>query len=352
MPMYREIVSAAGDTATAIIKHRMGAHRPIVVTTAGGSTASVSWSNKTPDITLNLPTLPPDAWMTRAEADRVVGYIAHECCHVVHTDWQAWQRAVKDGPSIAGLVNCLEDVRIEKTEIDAGHYPALRGLLSSLMTQKHGEALAKAKARGTTIGACREHLPYACAVLGRLANGYTIPTAHALARDLSPGVRRLVAFALKRLPACQNTEDVRRLAHTLRRMERQAQAQAEAQAEAQAKAQPDAGAPQDAQEGQSGAGQDQDAQDAPGAPQDAQEGQSGAGQDQDAQDAPGAPQDAQEGQSGAGQDQDAQDAPGAPQDAQDGQSGAGQDQDAQDAQDAPGAPQDAQDGQWAIRRGQ
>ena len=194
MPMYREVVAAAGDTATAIIKHRMGAHRPIVITTAGGSTASVVWADHRSEITLNLPTLPPDAWMTRSEADRVVGYIAHECCHVMHTQWAAWQRAVHDGPDISGLVNCLEDVRIEKTEIDAGHYPALRGLLGSLMTQKHAEGLAKAKAKGITIGACREHMPYAIAVLGRLANGYTIPTAHALARDLSPGVRRLVTL--------------------------------------------------------------------------------------------------------------------------------------------------------------
>jgi 3-mercaptopyruvate sulfurtransferase SseA len=144
MPLYHEVVSAAGETATKILAQRTKVRRRVVVTCDGGKTASVVWSDLKPDVTLNLPTLPPDSVMTRAEADRMVGYIAHECCHVIHTDWSAWTRACREGDAVRELTNCLEDVRIERAEIRAKAFPALRTLLSSLVTQTHADALAGA----------------------------------------------------------------------------------------------------------------------------------------------------------------------------------------------------------------
>lgn len=113
MPRYHEVITAAGTTATKIIGLRTGRRKEIIVTTSGKATASVVWNDTDPSVTLNLPTLPPDAILTRAEADRIVGFIAHECCHVIHSDWSSWCKAVGDGDQVKHLTNALEDVRIE-----------------------------------------------------------------------------------------------------------------------------------------------------------------------------------------------------------------------------------------------
>ena len=126
---------------------------------------------------------------------------------------------------------------------------------------------------------------------------------------------------MRRLPTCQNTEAVRRLAHTLRRMEREAQAKAEAQ-----KPQ---GEPQDAPEGQGEPTKSEAPGQGQGAPQDAPEGQGEPTEGENASQGQGAPQDAPEGQGEPTEGEDASQGQGAPQDApegQDRQPGAGSDQ--------------------------
>src|SRR3954466_641006 len=124
MPRYIDVIRATTETATKILALRTGtAGRRLIVTTYGGKTASVDWSPDQSTITLNMPSLPPDSWLTRAEADRLVAFIAHECCHVLHTDRSAWERACQAGPRVREWTNALEDVRIEATEICAGHFP-------------------------------------------------------------------------------------------------------------------------------------------------------------------------------------------------------------------------------------
>ena len=83
MPRYIEVLAATSETATKILALRdKGMKRTVRVTTNGGATASVDWG--TGWAKLNMPSLPPDAMLTRAEADRLVAFIAHECCHVLH----------------------------------------------------------------------------------------------------------------------------------------------------------------------------------------------------------------------------------------------------------------------------
>jgi hypothetical protein len=88
MPRYIDVVHATQETAVKILALREGGKvaREVVVTTNGGATASVSWSDRAPLVTLNMPGLPPDAVLTRGEADRLVAFIVHECCHVLHTN--------------------------------------------------------------------------------------------------------------------------------------------------------------------------------------------------------------------------------------------------------------------------
>jgi Mg-chelatase subunit ChlD len=300
MPLYIDVVNAARETTVKILARRANRAWNVIVTTDGGSTASVRWEERRARVTLNMPALPPDSVMTRNEADRLVAYIAHECCHVLHSSWHYWQQAVASGDRVRHWTNALEDVRIEAKEIRAGNFPALRDLLATLCTAKHFEAMTDARKHGQTIGRHVANTPYVVTILGRMANKYDIPSAKGFAGTLSPNVRTLVNFALTKVKGCKDTADVLCLARELVAMEA-------------ALPQPQQPQPQDApgeaQEGEEG-------QDGPGAPQEGEEGQDG----------PGAPQEGEEGQ----------DAPGEPQEGEEGQDAPGEPQEGEEGQDAPG----------------
>jgi Mg-chelatase subunit ChlD len=340
MTLYIEVVAAATETATKILARRADNRAPwrVAVTCNGGETASVSWQH--PDMKLNLPSLPPDSVITRAEADRLVAYIAHECCHVLHTNLGSWQAAVRAGPRVQHWVNALEDVRIEAKEIRNGAFPALHNLLAGLASQKHYEATIMARDIGRVIGAKVKDAPYVACILGRVRNKYAIPTAAPLAGAMSRNVRALVEHALKALPKCKDTFAVYRLARELVAMEAGMAASAAKPSqdtgnaaqgdEAQDGATADEGAPGEAQDGEDG-------EDGPGAPGEAQDGEDGPG----APGAPGAPGEAQDGEDGPGapgETQDGEDGPGAPGETQDGEDGATADE------GAPGEAQDGEDG--------
>src|SRR4029077_1201814 len=155
----------------------------------------VNWSDKAKLVTLNMPGLPPDAVLTRGEADRLVAFIIHECCHVLHSNKHAWERACQAGERVRHWTNCLEDIRIEAVEIKAGVFPALKSLLGTMSNHLFLEALPKAAGMGVTIGQRVSDAPYVASVLGRVANGYAIPAAHPLAADMSRDVRALVDHA-------------------------------------------------------------------------------------------------------------------------------------------------------------
>ena len=241
MPRYIEVFSAARETAEKILALRGGRmRRRIQVTTQGGTTAAVTWTSDTREVRLDMPSLPPDAMLTRVEADRLVAFIAHECCHVLHTDRDAWSRACADGPRVQAWTNALEDVRIEAREIKAGAFPALRTVLGNMANHLHFEALADS--HGAAIGADLLNAPYVACILGRVANGYSIPTAGALRASLSVDVAQLIDVALAGLPGCKSTAEVHLLANRLVAMESMLAPKAP---------------PQDAQDGQQGS---QDAQ--------------------------------------------------------------------------------------------
>lgn len=279
MPVYLDVVTATTETATKILARRSSNYR-VATTTDGGRTASVSWSKATGTVKLNMPALPPDTALTRTEADRLTAYVIHECCHVLHTDWMGWERAVGDGARVRGWTNALEDVRIEAREIRAGHFPAMRALLASLCMSKHFEALGQAKAHGFTIGQRVSDAPYVVTILGRLANKYAIPTAIGLAKAQSPDVRRLTDHALAGVKRCRDTWDVLALARELVAME-----------QAMAPPPPPPQPPPQDDEPQDGSDAPQDGQDG----QDSQDGSDGSDTPQDDQD----DQDGQDGHTGA-----------------------------------------------------
>ena len=136
MPRYLEVVSAAGETATKILalraKEGTGTKIPSVrVSTLGGRTASVDWSPYS--VTLNMPSLPPDAVLTRGEAGQAGSiYRSRMLPMSCHSDRGVWAQAVAAGTRVRDWTNALEDVRIEAKEIGIGKFPALRGLLESM----------------------------------------------------------------------------------------------------------------------------------------------------------------------------------------------------------------------------
>jgi Mg-chelatase subunit ChlD len=210
MPRYIEVTAAARETATKLLALRSANAHKVAITTRGGKTASVDWSSN--HATINMPSLPPDAILTRAEADRLVAFIAHECCHVLHSDRGQWQRACAAGARVQAWTNALEDVRIEAREIEAGNFPALRTVLAGMANHLHYEAVTAAAAHGRIIGAGVADAPYVACILGRVANAYAIPAGAGLAAGLSRDTRWLVDHALARIGRCKNTSDVVELA--------------------------------------------------------------------------------------------------------------------------------------------
>jgi hypothetical protein len=315
---YCEVVRAAHDTASKLLNRGQPTERySLEIATRGGQTASVRWEGMR--VYMNLPSFKPDTRMTRIEADRIVGYIAHECCHVLHSSWKVWQRATKLGPAIARLTNGIEDVRIEAAEIATGYLPNLRNVLSETLNAKHFEAIQGRKAAGKPpCGAIAADMSYVLCVLGRLANGYSVPSAANLRRDVPARFQPIVAYALKRIPQLKDTASALKLAQEVARrlaaLPRPQQPQPQQPQPQQP--QPQQPQPQDApgEEGQDAPGEAQEGQDDQDAPGEAQEGQND-------QDAPGEAQEGEEGQDAPGEAQEGEEGQNAPGEAQEGEEG-------------------------------
>jgi hypothetical protein len=262
---YSAVVAAARDTAERICAR--GSRRVrISVTTLGGTTASVRWD--TSEATLNLPTMPASQMLSRAEANQIVGLIAHECCHVMHTSWPEWLAAIQLGAAIKELTNGIEDVRIEALEIARKSLPGLKDALSDTMTMMHGKSLAACAERGTPIGAAASDASYVIAILGRLKNGYNVPCAKGLRDGIDPKWLPAIDHALARLPMLASTASSRILAQEVLAMLQAATPAPAPQPQPQ---------PQDSQDGESDPTGSQDGQDGESDPTGSQDGQDGDG---------------------------------------------------------------------------
>ena len=58
------------------------------------------------------------------------GYLTHEAAHVRYTDFEAVTRTAAKGPLAKGILNILEDVRVENAIL--GPYPGARGTLDAV----------------------------------------------------------------------------------------------------------------------------------------------------------------------------------------------------------------------------
>ena len=91
-----------------------------VVVQVGGTVA------QTDGLTIVIPAIADDpvartlAW----------GYLTHEAAHVRYTDFDAVRRTAAKGPLAKGILNILEDVRVENAIM--GPYPGARGTLDAV----------------------------------------------------------------------------------------------------------------------------------------------------------------------------------------------------------------------------
>ncbi len=134
---------------------------------------SVTWSGRTAyavwkednwgnvRATVNFPAIADEAVLSRAEADRLTGYLLHELAHVWFTDLSVFHRLGAQSAFRKHLLNGLEDPRIELALIDGGMAPGARGCLTVLMQSLlWGEKVDASDIRNA---------PFIIAVLGRAA---------------------------------------------------------------------------------------------------------------------------------------------------------------------------------------
>lgn len=203
MVAYTEVVKAARETIATILT--IGATpRPFTLTTRGGRTASVYWSKHTTEVTINLPSYAHDQELTRSEADRIVGLVAHECAHVIYTNAAALPSMA--GNTLHSMVNWIEDVRIERALLKSGKFPGLIDVLATMETQDYWHAVkARAAAGQPEVGAVRTDFGAVLALVGRTNNGYAIPGAKQALAALPAWARPVMDYAVKALPKLTST---------------------------------------------------------------------------------------------------------------------------------------------------
>jgi hypothetical protein len=113
-------------------------------------------------VTIYLPHVDEAGAVPAGLLHRLVGYVCHELGHYWFT--QAWDKAAGGDKFLHGLINGLEDPRIEKAVIDSGFANNSRNLFEGLVNHVVGAELP------TDF----DNIPFILAVEGRRLNGYDI----------------------------------------------------------------------------------------------------------------------------------------------------------------------------------
>jgi len=137
-----------------------------------------------------------DATLSRADLMKYVGFAVHELLHRKYTDFNAESHV----QYVNELCNALEDARIEHLAIDNNLTGNATNLLTTLIDNMVGEALAE-----VTDWSAPEQYPFVLAVYTRKHATTKVPLAHGLAPIFDE--------AAVRLESCTDTVQVLRLAH-------------------------------------------------------------------------------------------------------------------------------------------
>lgn len=247
-------------------------------------TLNVRWSGKTTGIVFKnkygnvhadivFPAIDETKDIDRDRFNQLIGYALHELGHAWFTNNEPWDEArMKHGAFVSGLINGLEDPRIEQCVIKSGYAPNSRALFENLINQI---LLKSGHVEGDDLG----NVPFLLAVEGRRLNGYAICMPNPI--DSSPYAEHL-NWALEEAHKAENTQRVVEVAIELHRRLQQAFDQPEPRPEPQ----PEPGNPGDSSNPKPGDEED-----------DGEDGQ-GQGQGEDGDPADGNPADGNPGKDG------------------------------------------------------
>jgi hypothetical protein len=128
----------------------------------GYPTAAISESRQ--GVTVYLPHIDEAKAVPDGLLHRLVGYVCHELGHHWFTASSLWHNAAGDDKFLHGLINGLEDPRIEKKVINSNFAGNSRNLFEGLVNHVVGAELP------TDF----DNIPFILAVEGRRLNGYDI----------------------------------------------------------------------------------------------------------------------------------------------------------------------------------
>jgi hypothetical protein len=128
----------------------------------GYPTAAISESRQ--GVTVYLPHVDEAKIVPQGLLHRLVGYVCHELGHHWFTASSLWHNAAGDDKFLHGLINGLEDPRIEKKVIRSNFAGNSRNLFEGLVNHVVGAELP------TDF----DNIPFILAVEGRRLNGYDI----------------------------------------------------------------------------------------------------------------------------------------------------------------------------------
>jgi len=168
---------------------------------------SIDWHGQSAAVVgsqILLPVMDDDLDYPEDIYRQMLGYGLHELGHIRHTDHDPWDWAVHNhGRFLGGLINGLEDVRIEQAMIRSGVDQALF------------EAVTNAALKDGYVNPDDRHnICFALAVEGRRLNGYRLACKSIL--DELPWASP-IWWALKKMKDARSTSEVVTIALRLHR---------------------------------------------------------------------------------------------------------------------------------------
>lgn len=217
---------------------------------------------------INLPALP----YSDHDAERLAyGMIMHEGGHEAHTDYQAWD-AIKHDPAMANMVNRLEDIRIEKKQMERfpGAKARLQEMAKGLVARDYFRGPKDADSASTLLGMAILY-ELRSKVLGQEAvTEWGEQAKERLVQAIPLHLAKHLMIIAQQVVFCQNTQQVVDLAASILALMKKEKEDLEQQAQQQA-------ASQQAQNGQGQGQQNQGQQEESNQENQGQQGQGGQG---------------------------------------------------------------------------
>ena len=174
-----------------------------------GTTAGINFSrnfnadSSVVDATVIFPNIDENANVDNGTFTNLIGYSIHELGHAWFTTNAPWDKArTTYGAFLGGLINGLEDPRIERKVIESGYAPNARVLFENLTN-------SILKKSGYVQPDDKKNIPFLLAIEGRRLNGYSI--CFPSITDASPYAKHL-HWALNKAHKAKDTASIVKIA--------------------------------------------------------------------------------------------------------------------------------------------